>query len=185
MGLIYTQDQDKLNQTPVSSTNPLPAGASTSVAVTFTRPADTTAYASGDLVANSTTAGSVTPMSFTVARTNDASFSVRRARITTSSTSVTNASFRLHLYQSSPTAANGDNSAWSTTTSGYLGAIDVTVDKAFSDGAGGTGVPLAGGEMTGLPTSGARTIFGLLEARAAYTPTSAGTFTVTLEVLQN
>ena len=34
------------------------------VTATLTRPADTTAYASGDLVANSTTAGSVTPLTF-------------------------------------------------------------------------------------------------------------------------
>src|SRR5688572_29350805 len=33
---------------------------------TFNRPADTTAYSIGDLVANNTAAGSVTPLSFTV-----------------------------------------------------------------------------------------------------------------------
>ena len=32
----------------------------------FTRPGDTTPYASGDLVANSTTAGSVVPLTFTI-----------------------------------------------------------------------------------------------------------------------
>jgi hypothetical protein len=32
--------------------------------VSFTRPADATAYASGDIVANSVTAGSVVPLNF-------------------------------------------------------------------------------------------------------------------------
>jgi hypothetical protein len=56
----------------------------------FTRPADTTAYASGDLVANSTTAGSVVAMSFASATFGSgAPAQIRRVRILTSSTSVT------------------------------------------------------------------------------------------------
>ena len=52
----------------------------------FTRPADTTAYASGDLVANSTTAGSVIPMTFVIRPENRGSM-IRRARIKKSGTS--------------------------------------------------------------------------------------------------
>src|SRR5215207_5972656 len=57
--------------TPVSSTAPFPVTAgsySTIEVASFVRPANTTAYAIGDLVANSTTAGSVTPLSVTGAR---------------------------------------------------------------------------------------------------------------------
>ena len=55
---------------------------------TFTRPTDTTAYTSGDLVGNSTTAGSVVPLSFT--------FPAKRiklygAKITKSAAAITNA----------------------------------------------------------------------------------------------
>jgi hypothetical protein len=100
------------------------------VSARFTRPSDTTAYASGDLVANSTTAGSVVPMSFP---------------------------------------------AWSTSqAASYLGSVDVTVDKAFTDGAAG----LATVEIN----CGGPNLYGLLEARGAYTPTSAGVFNVTLEI---
>src|SRR5712691_5766738 len=89
---------------------------------TFTRPADTTAYTSGDLVGNSTTAGSVVPISFT--------FPAKRvklygAKITKSAAAVTNAKFRLHLYKDSPTPANGDNGAWSTTSANWIGSIDI------------------------------------------------------------
>lgn len=154
------------------------------VGSTVTRPADTTAYASGDLVANSTTAGSVTPISFAnVSRGSAKPIQIRRVRLLTSSTSVTNASFRLHLYKGSGTivCANGDNAAWSTdSAASYLGFVDITVDKAFTDGAFGVS---AATEINCAPT--ATTLYGLLEARGAYTPTSAGTFIPSLEIDQN
>ena len=149
----------------------------------FTRPADTTAYASGDLVANSVTAGSVVPMQFTASRATGKGGMIRRIRLRKSGTGVTNASFRLHLYSAAPsTIANGDNGAWSTSgVADYIGALDVTMDRAFTDGAAGNGLPITGGEINYV----ADTLFGLLEARGAYTPASGETFTVTLELLQN
>lgn len=152
------------------------------VSASFTRPADTTAYASGDLVANSTTAGSVVPMTFSLAPLANGGM-IRRVRICKTGTSVTSASFRLHLYTSSSiTCANGDNGAWSTDQSAnYVGAFDVTVDKAFTDGAAGNGVPLSGSEVNFART----TYYGLLEARGAYTPTSAEVFSINLEVIRN
>jgi len=152
----------------------------------FTRPADTTAYASGDLVANSTTAGSVTAMSFTVARVAAGNGMIRRARIRKSGTSTSGATFRLHLYNAAPsTITNGDNGAFSTSgVADYLGAIDVNVDRAFTDGAAGNGLPITGAEINFKLASGT-TIVGLLEARGAYTPGNAEVFTVDLEVIQN
>lgn len=152
----------------------------------FTRPADTTAYASTDLVANSTTAGSVAAMSFTVARVAGGSGMIRRCRIRKSGTSVTNASFRLHLFNAAPaTITNGDNGAFSVSgVADYLGAFDVNVDRAFTDGAAGNGLPINGSEINFALTSGTA-IYGLLEARGAYTPASGEVFTVSLEVLQN
>lgn len=146
----------------------------------FTRPADTTAYASGDLVANSTTAGSVVPMTFIIRPENRPAM-IRRVRIKKTGTSIANASFRLHLYGTSAiTNTNGDNGAWLTNnTANYYGSIDVTLDKAFSDGSQGVGSPSAGSEMNydiGL-------CYGLLEARNAYTPASAEVFTVELELI--
>jgi len=159
--------------------------AAVAAAAQFTRPADVTAYASGDLVANSVTAGSVVPLTFTVARVAAGSGMVRRCRVKKSGTGVTSASFRLHLYSSAPTPANGDNGAFSTDgAANYLGGFDVAVDRAFTDGAAGVGAPVSGSEMTFKLASGT-TIRGLLEARGAYTPGNAETFDVSLEVLQN
>jgi hypothetical protein len=112
------------------------------VSSNFTRPNDTTAYASGDLVANNTTAGSVTPLSWDVHRSPSGSFRVNRVKVKKSGAVVTNASFRLHLYSTAPTVANGDNGAWSSSEAGYLGFIDVVVDKAFTDGSAGHGAPV-------------------------------------------
>jgi hypothetical protein len=155
----------------------------------FTRPGDTTTYAIGDLIANSTTAGSVAAMQFTVARVSDKSFRITRARVKKSGTSTTNASFRLHLYKNDPAASsgitNGDNGAWSTKEAEYLGAIDVAMDKAFSDAAKGIGLPNEGFVISAQPSSGTRLVYGLLEARAAYTPANAEVFTVVLEIDQD
>jgi hypothetical protein len=153
----------------------------------FTRPADTTAYATGDLVANSTTAGSVVAMSFTGAtRVAAGSGMIRRARIKKSGTGVTNALFRLHLFKAAPaTVTNGDNGVFSVSgVADYIGAFDITVDRAFTDGAYGSGVPITGSEINFKLASGS-TIYGLLEARGAYTPGNAEVFTADLEILQD
>ena len=71
------------------------------LSASFTRPNDTTAYASGDLVANSTTAGSVVPLQIdlgNVAAVGHGITRITRARLTKSGTSPTNANFRIHLY---------------------------------------------------------------------------------------
>lgn len=155
------------------------------VSASFTRPANTTAYASGQLVANSTTAGSVSPMQFSGGRLNWGTGQVRRARVTKSGTSLTNAQFRLHLYRASQTAANGDGAAWSTDgVANYIGKLDVTMDAAFTDGAFGIATPVEGNDMT-FKSNSTGSIYGLLEARAAYTPSSGEVFTVSLEILQD
>lgn len=153
--------------------------------VSFTRPGDTTAYASGDLVANSTTAGSVVAPVFTVGRSATAfgqQFRIDRIKLHKSTVTTTNASFRVHLYKIAPTVANGDNAAFSTSgVANYLNSFDVTVGQAFTDGAAGF---VATG-ANAIVIDAAATIVALVEARAAYAPGNAEVFTLTLEVVQN
>lgn len=147
---------------------------------TFTRPSDTTAYTSGDLVANSVTAGSVVPMTFVTAGKG---FDLDRVNLLHSSATPTNASFRLHLYKDSPTIANGDNGAWSTTASGWIGSVDITATApTFTDTGRGSGVNLINSNYAPLSFCPDKDgiIYGLLEARAAYTPASAEVFTVSV-----
>ena len=149
----------------------------------FNRPANTTAYASTQLVANNTSAGAVVPMSISAPRISGGAIMLRRIKLKKSGTSLTNASFRVHFYTASPTVSNGDGGAWLTDNSAtYCGAFDVTLDKAFTDGAVGTGVPINGFEINIVPSGS--NIYALIEARGAYTPVSAETFTLFLEDFQ-
>lgn len=161
------------------------SGTTAVVGGSSTRPADTTAYASGDLVANSVTAGSVVPITVAAGRVVNGTGMVRRVRLKKSGAVLTNAQFRVHLYKDTPTVTNGDNMAWLSTESNYLGACDVTMDQAFSNAAKGIGVPNAGSDINFDCSSGTANIFALIEARAAYTPASAEVFTLAVEVLQN
>lgn len=154
----------------------------------FNRPANTTAYAAGRLVANSTTAGSVTPLSFANAsRVAGDCFRIERVRLTVSSTSLTTASFIIHFFESSPTVSVGDNAAFDSSgtlsTTGaatWSGSVPVTLTMAGSDGATGIGVPGVGVGITMAPQSGT-TVYALIEANSAYTPTSGETITVIIE----
>jgi hypothetical protein len=153
---------------------------------TMTRPADTTAYVSGDLIANSTTAGSVAPLTLAVARAANKSGAIRRLRLKVNDTAWLNASVRVHLYRQSPTVANGDNGAFSSTESNHIGYSDITLDRQFSDPCvKGIGIPAIGSEFNFEPDAGTANIYALLECRSAVTPAASKTFTLTLEAYQN
>ena len=161
------------------------AGNTVLASASFTTPAGTTAYASGGLIANSGAAGSVAPMAFTVCRTAGGTGMVRRGRIKSTDMGFGGQNVRLHLYRDSPVLTNGDHAAWLTTEANYLGAIDVTFDKTFSDQVKGIGVPNAGSEINFDCAAGSQVIYGLVEARGAITPQGGKVMTVVLEVLDN
>jgi hypothetical protein len=147
---------------------------------TVTRPADAVAYASGDLIANSTTAGSVVPISFANVQRNAGGIAgIRRVRIRKTGTGVTNCTIRVHLFNVLPTVSSGDNAAMviATGAAAYLGSIDVVVGQTFTDG--------AAGQLAADILAFGNTLYGLLEARGAYTPANAEAFTVSLELDQD
>lgn len=166
----------------------IPVGSKSIVAsATFTRPANTTAYSIGDIVANSTTAGSVTPMSFTVARVNAGTGRIWRARMSTSKTVVGTEMWRLYLFTSSPTVAAGDNGAFSANivAAGHIGCFDIIAERVGSDGSKGVSGPSNGSFVQFVAGAGVQVIYGLLEIRTTYTPTSGETYVVELEVEQD
>ncbi len=174
------------NTQPVSPQTPLPVGISIMADAMFTSTASTSAYAAGQLIANSATADSVAPLSFQVCRNVAGTGMVRRARIKSADTGFAGATVRLHLYRSSPTVANGDHAAFSSTESEWLDDIDVTLDHAFNDPMEkGVGVPARGVEINYDCAAGSQVIYGLLEARGAITPVGAKAMTVILESLAN
>ena len=166
------------------------------VASSFSRPANATPYDVGDLIANDTTAASVTAMSWPLSRNSQDGIIIFRARMNKSDDDTINARFRLHLFTTDPngtTMVNGDNGALSLNTdiSDYLGAFDFDMaaspDIYNTAGNSATGAPVDGlwQEMAAVTASASSTIYGLLEARAAYTPVSGETFEVILEVVQS
>lgn len=173
-----------VSTTPATDAVYITANVSVNPSANFTRPADTTAYASGDTVANSTTAGSVTPLTLTAARIAAGTFMVHRLKLHKSGTSVTNAVFRAHMFKASPTSASGDNAAISMTgVANYLGYVDIVIDQAFTDGAAGFSSLAMSDTIVSLASG--QSLFALLEARAAYTPISAEVFTLTAEITQD
>lgn len=175
---------NSLSTTPATDAVFITANVNVNPTANFTRPADTTAYASGDTVANSVTAGSVTPLTLTAARVAAGTFMCHRLKLHKSGTSVTNAAFRVHLFKTSPTSASGDNAAISMTgVAGYLGYVDIVIDQAFTDGAAGFSSLAMSDTIVSLASG--TSLFALLEARAAYTPISAEVFTLTAEITQD
>lgn len=153
-----------------------------SATATFTRPVNTTEYAVGDLVANSTDAGEVLPLEF-----NDLLFQnygegyIVKAKLSTSQTTF-NGILRLHLFKVAP-AVVADNAAYpllSAEQVNYIGNIDFI--SFFTGGSGSeAAVSVIKDERLALKLAsdtGASALYGLLETRAVFTPASGQTFTV-------
>ena len=149
------------------------------VTPTFTRPNDTTTYASGDLVANNTSAASVVPITF-AAPTVGRECRIRRAKLTKSAGPVANGSFRYHFFSGAVTVTtNGDNAAFTPTSMAlYLGYIDLVMVSPL----GGWGWSTDDGAVVWIPATSTDLLNLLIEARAAYVPTAQEVFTPTVEL---
>lgn len=152
-------------------------------ATTITRPANTTAYAANDAVSDHATAASVVNgiMSFTFSEVNDDPFELWRARVHSTDTGLGGNMLKLWLYSIAPVAGtdllSGDNAAFSVKRSNFLGSMQGTLE-GFQDGSAGILVPRDGLAIFALPTSGAKTIFGVFSTPTGFTP-SANSTTIT------
>lgn len=161
-------------------------GLATITGGTFTRPADTNAYAVGDIIANSVTAGSCLPITVPAGYFQASVGQLRRARLKVNDSAWLNAQIFVHMFKNAPTYANGDNAAFAAglTESNYLGAFDVTLDRSFSDPmVKGIGVPRVGSEMNFDCAAGSVNLYAVLETRTVITPGSGKIFTLTVEAL--
>ncbi|MGE5512369.1 MAG: hypothetical protein ACM31O_14070 [Bacteroidota bacterium] len=157
-------------------------------ASTLTRPANTTPYTANDLIANNTTAGSITVPSFTAARVAAGSFLMRRFRLYTNKTSgMAGIVLRVEFWSAAPTFTNGDNGAYAVATgaANWLGAADVVLTQV-GDGAYGVGVPDIGGDI-GVKLASGQTVYWsmLVTNSGGFTPASSQTFTLVPEIVQN
>jgi hypothetical protein len=175
---------DSGNPVPVSGTVTA-AGFQVITTASFTRPADTTAYAAQDVVSNSTSAPSV--LTFAGAgRANGSSGLILSARHLKNSTTTSGATYRLHLYRVVPTAIN-DNAQFTllyANRTNRIGFIDL------NHIAGGTGSDSTHALTTfvNLPficDAAASSLFGILTVTGAYTPTSGEQHFIELAIVQN
>lgn len=146
--------------------------------VTFTRPADTTAYTAGDVVGGVLRFLGAATMSGSELLVTSHDLRIDVASIPSGMTS-----FRLHLYKNTPPSALADNAAFDIPAgdrASYLGYLDLgspadigstlyvqvdQVNKQFR---------LAAGETT---------LYGYLVTTGAYTPTSAASKTINLHAI--
>lgn len=144
----------------------------------FTRPANTTAYAINQTVANSTTAATI--LSFPLARIAGGSGYINKARIETNDNTDTS-QYRLHLFHTAPTMPN-DGAAFTllwTNRNKRIGIIDF--DALVTEGTGSD----AARQQNTSPlffqcAPGDANVYGILETLTARTPGSAKSFFIEL-----
>lgn len=149
---------------------------------TFTRPADTTAYAVSDVVGPAVAA----VLSFPDATSANGAtgYCVKGKLVTNQAANV--AQFRLHLFAVAPTAV-ADNAQFPTLFADeakHLGFIDFaacqtegsTSDAAFA---------LSQGALSVTSDVASRVIYGVLVTKTAWTPASGQQFAIRLSIDQN
>lgn len=159
--------------TTVTMVNPvtgalLASGAGFTSQVSITRPNDTTAYAAGDVVgatAAAITFASIGPAEGHIVIT-DADLRIDVSTIPSGMTT-----FRLHLYNATPTSALADNAAWdlpSTDRAAYLGYIDFDIPTDV-----GSTLYTQMSTLKKLKMGATSSLFGYLVTTSAFTPSAS------------
>lgn len=159
----------------------------TRVSVTLTRPNDTTAYAAGDAVTDSTSAPTVLTFS-SAARAAGKTGDIVRALMVDSANVATKGSFELWLFNASVTPDN-DNAVFTPTDAELatcIGVIPFTLSYIgdATSGAGGNAIYIGTLSEPIKFTSASGNLFGLVVVRNAYTPVAQEAFTFMLDIDQ-
>lgn len=162
------------------------------LAATFTRPANTTAYAAGDVVGPVTTAAVQSLAG--AARGNGGTGRIVAATLETNNATVTNGTFRVHIFNASFTPES-DNAAFAgqhTNRAAYQGYFDFNILVADSASAEGAIAQLRNATDidNGLPlefacANGDTGLYAVVVALGAYTPASGQVFYLTVVVEQD
>lgn len=163
------------------------------VSDSFTRVADALVYASGDHVASTVTAGSITaansafvlPGSMPLNRGGK----IRQIILNSDDTDIANADFRVHFFTADPYATipvSGDNIALqlaAVAADSYVGYADVSFTALFAAQATGVATPTSTSLLPlNIPENAGADLWGVLEARGAYIPASAEVLTIKVDV---
>ena len=153
----------------------------------FTRPADTTAYADGDGMSDNTVVGSATVLEFDGCATSlNGSGTVVSAMLFSSANKATKLEADLHLFDTEPgpLADNADADLTDAEALNIIGTIpfDTWYETNATADAGGNAHSLGNKGIFGYRCTGAAKLWGVLIARNAYTPVSGEQFTVRLQL---
>jgi hypothetical protein len=160
------------------------------VTASYTRPADTTAYTAGDVLADSTSSATILTFA-NVARANGLGFLVDGVTVAYSGAPATKPDLELWLFDTSITMQQ-DNAIFNPADADVakcLGVVPLSGSGAI------IASPLAnsGNMVQHIATivksraaaAATTSIFGVVVVRSAYTPTSAESFTFRLHVIQD
>lgn len=159
-----------------------PLGFPKTIKVDVTRPADTTAYAVGDAISDSTSAP--TSGGFTLsnaARKSGGSGIITDICVMTSADPATRLAGEIFVFDQSVTNIN-DNSAFAVSDSEIKNCVAVIPFALFD--AGNNGMCHAQGLNILFTCSGSANLRFLLRTRNAYTPASGEVISVTFKILQ-
>jgi hypothetical protein len=172
-----------INVEPVS---PITAAPLVRVSANFTRPNDSSPYAAQDEVSNNTVQGSAAALTFSnvVAANGNTGYIVKATLRVTSipaTASATNAVFRLWIFDTAPTMV-GDNVAWPLLTAELAKALGFVDFSLVTEGTGSTALyGLDDGLRLPFQCDAAsKNLYGLILAKAGYTPTAQSIWTVHL-----
>lgn len=158
---------------------------SKTITLSKTRPADTTTYAAGDVIAESTSAATVWTFAG-AARANGLGGILQAAELVDSAAQTLKLDAELWLFDTAPATQN-DNAAWAPSDAEMKASLGYIV---FATGtfkvAGANGVSVADALAKSFQCAAATTsIFAILVARNAYVPVSAEELTLRLHVIQD
>ena len=162
-----------------SDQTPVPvSGGMIASSVSFTRPADTTAYAALDTISPATTAN----LTFSnAARVNGGSGYITKVRLMTNQ-SPNVARFRLHLFHTAPTAI-ADNAPYTllfANAANRIGSLDLPACRTEGSGSNASASSNIVDRLPFVCAVDSRNIIGILQTLDAFTPASGQQFFVEL-----
>lgn len=164
------------------------------VSANFTRPNDTNAYTAGDVVADSTSAAAVITFVLQGPGANVGPLGsgiIQTATLISSQNAATKLDGRLWLFDTAPASYGNDNEALTLTDAEMRAALQVILFPTGSWVAGdatsgANGNALCNAQSLWLPintTKDSNAIFGVLEARNAYSPVANERYDVRLGII--
>lgn len=156
------------------------------ISQSFTRPADTTPYAAGDVVCNSTSVP--VPITFGTIAKGSMLTTIMQATCIVEANNATKPDLQLWLFDTAPVSPN-DNAAFAPTNAEMETLVAIIAFPVGSFVVGNAGAAAAGNVACDAqalfihanPTANSAALYGILVVRNAYTPTSAEKFVIRLK----